>query len=164
MGPIFQILFFALITYLHKNGIVNQLTYENIKLINNLLLKFNLLPILPLDGGRLLNNVLDLILPYCLSHKITIIISIICVPIILLFDYKLIIILIILFLITKIIEETLIHKYRLPKLLLERKLKKITFKKKNTIKNIKQTKRNKNFYIIKNGLKIYEQDYFKFYM
>ncbi len=164
MGPIFQISFFFLIHILYTNGLVNPLTYEKIYLINKLLLTFNLLPILPLDGGRLLNNILDLIFSYEISHKITIFISLIFIPVILLYDYKIVIILIILFLITKVIEEIRIHKYRLTKLLLERKLKNIKFKKCITIKNIKETMRNKNFYILKNGLKLYEKDYYKFYM
>lgn len=149
MGPIFQILLFILIYFLYNNGYVNTTTYEKVYIINKYLLTFNLLPILPLDGGKLLNNILDIILPYDLSHKITIIISIITLPIIFTFDNKLISILITLFLIIKIIEEIEYHKYRLNKLILERKLKNIKFKKTIEVTNIKKIKRNKNI-IIKN--------------
>ena len=145
MGPIFQIILFIVIHILYKNGFVNNLTYEKVYLINKYLLSFNLLPILPLDGGKLLNNILDIILPYDLSHKITIIISIIFLPMLLIIDNKLVIIIMTLFLIIKIIEEIKNHKYRLYKLILERKLQLIKFDKTIIVKNIKGVKRNKNF-------------------
>ena len=145
MGPIFQIILFIVIHILYKNGFVNNLTYEKVYLINNYLLSFNLLPILPLDGGKLLNNILDIILPYDLSHKITIIISIIFLPMLLIIDNKLVIIIMTLFLIIKLIEEIKNHKYRLYKLILERKLQLIKFDKTIIVKNLKGVKRNKNF-------------------
>lgn len=160
MGPIFQILLFLLIYILYNNGYVNPNTYNKVFIVNNYLLSFNLLPILPLDGGKLLNNVLDLIFSYNLSHIISIIISIITLPILICFDNKLIVILLIIFMIIKIIEEIKTHKYRLPKLLLERKLKNIKFKKIIKINNIKEVKRNKSFLIKINDMYINEKTYF----
>ena len=152
-GPLIQVLFFILICILYKNGYVSVNTYNNIKMINILLLSFNLLPILPLDGAKILNNILDLIIPYEKSHKITIIISIIFLPLVLFFDNKI-------FLILQIIEEIKIHKYRLRKLLLERKLENIKFKKCKLIYKIKDVMRNKNFCIYVNNVKFTEFDYF----
>ena len=149
MGPISQIILFMLIYILYINGYVSNITYEKVYLINKYLLSFNLLPILPLDGGKLLNNILDLILPYDLSHKTTIIISIITLPIILTFDNKIVISIITLFLLLNLIEEIKNHKYRLTKLLLERNLKRIKFKKTIIVKSLKEVRRNKN-YILKN--------------
>ena len=147
-GPLVQILFFLLLTYLNTLGIINPLTYSKISFINNALLSFNLLPILPLDGGKLVNNFLDLILSFQTSHLITIIISFISLPLLLLIDNKLFVLVLIIFLIIKLIEEISFHKYRINKLILERKIKCYRFKKTKTISSIYKIKRNEN-YILK---------------
>ena len=149
MGPLFQILFFAFLTILYKNNFISVLTFGKIYDINMLLLSFNLLPILPLDGGKLLNNLLDLIMPYNLSHLITIIISFIFLPLIFLFCNKLLALLLLLFLVLNLNDEIKFHKYRLEHLILERKVKKYRFKKTIVISNIKEIMRNKN-YVLKN--------------
>lgn len=159
MGPITQILFILLIYKLYKIGIVGITTYEKLTLINKILLSFNLLPILPLDGGKLLNNVLDLFFSYNFSHLISIIISIISIPLIFLFDYKLFSIIILLFLILNIKDEIMIHKYRLSKLLLERKYNKLEFKHLINIDNIKKVKRNCSFKINIEGMLIDEKTF-----
>ena len=76
-GITFQILFFLLIVLLHNNLYVTSHVYELIRRINILLVSFNFLPVLPLDGGRLLNIILDRVFPYRLSNIITIVISIV---------------------------------------------------------------------------------------
>jgi len=162
MGPIFQVILFYIIYLFYKNGYVSPFTYEKVKIINIFLFSFNLLPILPLDGGKLINNTLDLILPYKLSHQITIFISMITLPILIIFDNKLIIVLIIFFLIIQIKEEIKIDKYRFKKLLLERELKGIIHKKEEKITNIDKVKRNKNFIIKINDMNLHEKDYFKY--
>ena len=149
MGPLFQILFFAFLTILYKNNFISDLTYDKIYDINILLLSFNLLPILPLDGGKLLNNLLDLILPYNLSHLITIIISYISLPLIFIFCNKLLAFLLLLFLVLNLYEEIKLHRYRLETLISERIVKKYKFNKTIVISNIKEIMRNKN-YVLKN--------------
>lgn len=143
-GPVCQILFYLLIFNLYTEGYVGSLTYEKVAIINKILLSFNLLPILPLDGGKIINNILDLILPYKLSHKIAIIISIITLPV-LLYKIKVLNIMLFLILLIKIYNEISLNKYKLNKLLLERKLKNYKFKKTKKINNIKEVKRNENF-------------------
>ena len=149
MGPITQIIFVFIIFLLHKNNFIDTLTYTKIFNINMLLLKFNLLPILPLDGGKLINNLLDLIISYDLSHTISIIISFISLPLLFTFDNKLLIIILFTFLLLNLLNEISIHKYRLELLLLERKYKKFNFKKTIKINNTKNIMRNKNYVIIK---------------
>ena len=163
MGPITQIMFWILIYILHIKGYVGINTYEKISIINKILLNFNLMPILPLDGGKLLNNVLDLFLSYNLSHIISIIISIIFLPFMFVFDNKIFTLIIIIFLILNIKDEIIIHKYRLRKLLLERKLNNIYFKKRISINKIEEVKRNYSFIINSNGIKIDEKTYYEKY-
>lgn len=147
MGPLLQIFFVLFIKYLYTLGYVNVLTYEKIIIINKFLLTFNLLPILPLDGGKLVNNILDYFLPYKLSHKISIIISIVFIPFIIIINNKLLGIVLTLFLIYKLYIEISNNKHRLNKLLLERKLKVYKFNKVLKIKSLEEVKRNEGFYL-----------------
>lgn len=156
MGPVLQILFVLLIKLLYTIGYVNALTFDKIIIINKFLLTFNLLPILPLDGGKLVNNILDYFIPYKLSHKITIIISLLFIPFIFIINNKLLGIVLIIFLLYKIYLEINNNKHKLNKLLLERKLKLYKFKKLKRINTFEEVKRNENFYIIKNNKKIYD--------
>ena len=156
MGPLSQILFVLLIKLLYTIGYVNALTFDKIIIINKFLLTFNLLPILPLDGGKLVNNILDYFIPYKLSHKITIIISLLFIPFIFIINNKLLGIVLIIFLLYKIYLEINNNKHKLNKLLLERKLKLYKFKKLKRINTFEEVKRNENFYIIKNNKKIYD--------
>lgn len=156
MGPVLQILFVFLIKILYTLGYVNTLTFDKIIIINKFLLAFNLLPILPLDGGKLLNSILDYFLPYKLSHKITIIISILFIPFIFILNNKLLGILLIIFLLYKLYIEINNNKHKLNKLILERKIKLYKFKKLKRINSLEEVKRNENFYIIENNKKIYD--------
>lgn len=145
MGPIVQVLFLLFIYKLNRVGYVNDLTYNKFYNINIILLSFNLLPILPLDGGKLVNNIFDLLVPFNLSHLISIVISYITLPLIFRIDNKLFMLLIFIFLNIKLYEEIKNHKYRLNKLILERKIKDYNFKRIKYIDNIKQIKRNEGY-------------------
>jgi len=79
-GPFFQIIFFYLVYILSINGI--GLSYRNILIFESYhytLLLFNLLPIYPLDGGRILNLILNYFFPYKKSNKLVIFLSIIMI-------------------------------------------------------------------------------------
>ncbi len=144
-GPLTQILFYFFIVFMYKKGYININVFDKITIINKTLLSFNLLPILPLDGGKLVNNILDLILPYQMSHIISIIISFLSLPLLFKLDNKLFVILLTLFLTLKLIEEIKYHNDRLTKLILERNLKQYKFSKTIILSNIKKVRRNKNY-------------------
>ena len=146
-GPITQIIFVYIIYLFYKNGLVSSITFQKVSVINKVLLSFNLLPILPLDGGKLLNNLLDIILPLNLSHLISIIVGFISLPLVFLVFNKLLGVLIFVQLFVHLIEEVKFHKYKLTYLLLERKTNDINFKKSIKIKNIKGVYRNKNYFL-----------------
>ena len=61
MGPVIQILFYLLIYIFYSNGYVSITTFNKVKLVNQILLGFNLLPILPLDGGKILILLIEVI-------------------------------------------------------------------------------------------------------
>lgn len=83
-GPIVQIIYFIFIYLLFNKGIITYRNFSIFKEYNKTLLFFNLLPIYPLDGGRILNILNNYIFTYKLSNKITIIISYIFIILILL--------------------------------------------------------------------------------
>ena len=104
MGPVVQMLFYMIVYYLYTKGFVSVNTMKKVSTINLILLEFNLLPILPLDGAKILNNILDLILSYDLAHKVSLAVSFLALPLVFLFDNKLIIILVVISLLVRLFE------------------------------------------------------------
>lgn len=150
-GIYFQILFFILIYLLYKYGFVTEHVFLIIKKINILLVSFNFLPILPLDGGKLLNILLDKIFSYKLSNIISIVISFVILIIFLIINKTLFASLLALFLLRCLIIEINNIKYKYNKFLLERYLNNYNFKKIKIINNINNLKRD-NYHIIDNML------------
>lgn len=159
MGPVVQMLFYMIVYYLYTKGFVSVNTMKKVSTINLILLEFNLLPILPLDGAKILNNILDLILSYDLAHKVSLAVSFLALPLVFLFDNKLIIILVFVSLLMRLFEEINWHKFRINKLLLERKLKGIKFKKVREFESLTKVKRNVTYYRFINGIKTYDYQY-----
>lgn len=159
MGPVVQMLFYMLVYYFYTKGFVSVSTMKKVSTINLILLEFNLLPILPLDGAKILNNILDLILSYDLAHKVSLAVSFLALPLVFLFDNKLIIILVVISLLVRLFEEINWHKFRINKLLLERKLKGIKFKKIREFESLTKVKRNVTYYRFINGIKTYDYQY-----
>lgn len=139
-GITFQLCFVYLIFILYQNNYVTYHTYNIINNINRLLVSYNFLPILPLDGGKLLNIILDKIFPYKFSFKISIIISIIFTIIFLISKRTYLGILLTIFLIKSIILEINNLKYKYNKFLLERYLNDYNFKRIKIINNINDLK------------------------
>ena len=150
-GIYFQLLFLLLIFILHKYNIVTDHVYLLFKRINILLISFNFLPIIPLDGGKLLNIILDKIFPYKLSNNISIIISIIILIIFYIYNKTYISIILIIFLIKCLVIEINNIRYKYNKFILERYLNDYDFKKIKIINNINKLKRD-NYHIINNTL------------
>ena len=150
-GIYMQIMFFLLIMILYKYNCVTEHTYFIIKKINILLISFNFLPILPLDGGKLLNILLDKIFSYKLSNIISIIISFIILIIFIIYNKTLFALLLSLFLIKCLVIEINNINYKYNKFLLERYLNNYNFNKIKVINNINKFKRD-NYHIINNML------------
>lgn len=149
-GPITQNIAYILLINIFKSD------KELILIYHISLLVFNLLPIYPLDGGKLLNLLFNRMLPYKHSLKLTIKISYILVLIIFLIqtNIKLNIIIMSLFLLIVIHKEELKIEYTYNKFLLERSLYNFNFKKKKIIKSINNFYRNR-LHIIKECDKYY---------
>lgn len=137
MGPIFQIpLLFIKDDLFHS--------------YNLFLLLFNLIPILPLDGSKLVNIFFNKIFSFKLSHILSIILSFIML-ILMFFKRNLIIYISLAFLLAKTITSIYEHKYLFHKFLFERYLYYFPFKKAIIIKDKSQMKRDyKHLFKVKN--------------
>ena len=127
MGPIFQNIAFLILSFFFSKEIVSPYHIG--------ILVFNLLPIYPLDGGKLFNLGINVFIPFRKSFQISIVISYVIAVVILFMNHHLSINMILtyvflLFLIRK--EELRIPLYY-HKFLLERFLYSISFSKKKLI-------------------------------
>lgn len=156
LGPIFQIIFYLLID-----------NWLDIKLMHYSLLFFNLLPIIPLDGSKLLNLLLNKIFAFKISHLLTILISFIFILLGSLFitycnpNYLLFIILFFLFLRTfKSLKD---HTYIFNRFLLERRLNSVKSSKIKYVRGIFVSKmyRDYNHIFIDNNKYYLEKEIIK---
>ena len=168
MGPIFQFIGYLILI----NIDFFKSYYQIIKIYNYGILCFNLLPIYPLDGGRLLNIFLSLKLNYKKSLICSIINSYLIVFFMFLIfikNYSVNLLIIILFLLYKITFEYKKINYFYEKFLLERYLKGYEFREKIIINNINNFYRNRR-HLIKIGdeyyteKKILEKKYKKYWL
>lgn len=154
-GPIFQILGSIILVYLiplDKNLIT---TYHRGILI------FNLLPIYPLDGGKIINLFFNLFIPYKLSLKLCVYLGYFLITLIFIFQKKLtinilVMTILILILITK--EKRKIN-FTYNKFILERYLNNYSFRKSKLINNSDGFYRNRRHIIKENGNYYLENEY-----
>ena len=150
-GIIFQTIYYLLIVLLYNQGIIREYIFNLFTTYNTSILLFNILPIHPLDGSKILNLLLSKIIPFNLANKLNIIVSIITLIIILLvnyynFNYTLILTLgIIIYNLIKYYRQL---KYILNKFLLERYIYKITYDKTKKINKINHMYKEK-YHILK---------------
>ena len=152
MGPLFQIIFTLIIKRYDKN----------ILLFSNSLLAFNLLPIIPLDGGKLLNIFLFLFKPIKKSIKYIIILSHVTYFVLLFYIIRinsLFFLIIFISLIFKIIEESKKNMFYFNKYLLEKYLYVFKYKKNIIIDDINQIYKYKNNFIKINNKLYNEKEY-----
>lgn len=149
-GITFQLLFYFLVVIIHNNNLMTHNVFNIIKRINIILISFNFLPILPLDGGRLLNILLDKIFPYKLSNKLTLIVSILFLGLFIMYKRTILSILLFVFLLKEIILEINNIDNKYTTFLFERYKNNYSFKKIKRINNLNKFKRD--YYHIINGI------------
>jgi len=74
-GPIQHIWLWGLFYLLFITSVISEHTYYSFNQYNLMILLFNLLPIWPLDGGKLINILLSMKKPFANAHKATLWIS-----------------------------------------------------------------------------------------
>lgn len=157
MGPIFQIFaYYLLMLFLdHYKDMIVMYHYG--------ILFFNLLPIYPLDGGKLVNLFLSLFVSYRSSLLFSIILSFITVLLIVFIvcgvgNITINFIVMIIFLIYKIVFEYRQIDYLYEKFLLERYLKKYNFKKGIIVDEIKKFRRDRHHLVKCDDKYYYEKE------
>lgn len=148
MGPLFQIIFYLLF----KDDYI-------FNLYNRIILIFNLIPITPLDGSKIVNILLNRFISYKRSHIITLLISVIFIFLILINKLSLITFLVLAFILKETILEFIKHKYYVNKFLLEKYLYNRVYKRKKIIKNVYNMKKQTNHIINYNNNYYFEYDF-----
>ena len=158
----FQSIYYLIILIMYQNGLVREYIFNIFIKYHYSILVFNILPIHPLDGSKILSLILSKIFPYKLVIKLNIIISIITGIIILYvnyytFNYTTI-------LIISIIVDSLIKYYQninyfFNKFILERYLYKINFSKTKKINKIDNMYKGKYHIIKENNHYFTEKQY-----
>lgn len=138
MGPIFQIVFtFFLYELINESDVLYY---------SSSILCFNLLPIFPLDGSKILNLILNKIVSFKRSHVLIIVISLIVIGILVLeSNFNLLLCLIIIFLLMRIFSEIKNHESLFNRFLLERYLKNYHFKKTRKVNSLDVTKMKRDY-------------------
>ena len=153
-GILNQLLIYFIFLLLYKFNIINNYFFNIIKNYNYSILLFNLIPIIPLDGSKILNILLNKIFSFRKSYIILNIISIILL-IIFIFESNISLLIVILFLIYKIYlniknKDLIFNRFILEKYLYKDSYKKIY--KINSIKDMKRNRRNIKKHIIFNNM------------
>ena len=163
-GILFQTLYFIIILFLYKNNMIREYIYNMFYLYHKSMLIFNILPIIPLDGSKVINLILSKYLNFNLANKLTIVVSFITIIIFLfsnMYDKNYSIIMIIGVLLNNIYkfykELSLIYN----KFLLERYLYSFNYSKYKIINNKERMYKNKFHYFNINNKLIEEKDYLK---
>ena len=150
-GIVFQSIYYLIIFILYKNNLIREYIFNLFNTYHYSILFFNLLPIHPLDGSKILNLILSIFIPYKLTQKLNIIISIITIIIITKINYyhfNYTTILIISIIIDNLIKYYQNINYNFNKFLLERYLYKLDLNKTKNIDKIDNMYKEK-YHIIK---------------
>ncbi len=142
MGPLFQVLFYFLVTFLFGyNTLFTKYHYA--------LLIFNLLPIFPLDGSKLIHLLFDKCFAFKKSHLLTMILSLIVLFVSLVFIFinqlNLVFVFLFLLLFIKVINEIKLHNEIFNKFLMERYLYNFNFKKTYIINGCNVSKMHRDY-------------------
>lgn len=160
-GPFFQILLFFIIMILFQKNIISSRDYNIFKQYHYTLLAFNLLPIYPLDGGKLLNIITNYLLPYKKGNKLVIILSLIIAISVICLYQNLNLFLMLILLISEIFIYYKNQEYLYNMFLLERYLNNYNFKKIKIIKSKDDMYKEKKHIILNHNTYQTEKQYLK---
>ena len=154
-GILSQSIYMIIIIILYKYGFVREYIYNLYTRYNNSILYFNLLPIVSLDGFKIINLTLSKIFPFDISNKLSLGISFITLILILIvnyytFNYTLLLVLSVL--IINIVNYYKDLNYIFNKFLVERYLYNLSYSKEKIINNKKKMYKDYR-HIFKNGNK-----------
>ena len=161
-GIIFQCLYYLIIYLLNKHYLIDARFFYLTKKYNFSIIIFNLIPIIPLDGSKIYNVLLNKVFNFRLSYYITLITSLfLFIIFIIYFKFDKSNIIISSFMIFELIDSYKKRKYYFKRFILEKYLYNNPYKKYKYIKNIKNMNRNKKHLIKDNNIYLSEKKYIK---
>lgn len=166
-GLLIQSIYFMFICYLYYNNYILENTFIMFRHYHYSIFLFNIIPIYPLDGIKIVNLVLSKYFSYKTSHKVSIIISIIFIIIFIFFSINnylnMNILLILGLLFNQIIQEKRNHNMLCSKFIFERYLYSLKFSKRKVISscNVNKMFRDYTHIFKKNGEYITEKKILK---
>ena len=148
-GIFIQIILYFIIFLLYKIGFVESSFYNMFFKYNLYIILFNLIPIYPLDGFKVLNSLLELVLSFKLSLKFSIIFNFIFIMLFFLYLYifKINNYIIIIFLLCSLVNYIKSIKYIVNKFYLERVIYDIKYDGIVSVKCVNDMYKNKYNYI-----------------
>lgn len=158
-GVITQFFFYLILNKLYQFCLIREYTMNLFTLYNSQIIFFNLLPIYPLDGGKILSSCLNLFIPYQQANHLTILISLLnifSISIMHIYKYNYSNIMIFLLLAYYLYQFYQKRKILYHKFLLERYLYQIKFPKIKIVKDIHHFYLNKS-HILKKEDKFLEE-------
>lgn len=163
-GILMQVILFIVVYFLWKNGSLIDSTYRMFNVYNIGIILFNLLPIIPLDGSKLLLNFLCEFFSFRISYILMIVISVIFFVVFILFNLwiginSFVILVFLLFQMVLVIKN---YKYIMNKFYLERMIYDNYYSAIiNDKKSIKDMKIDKYYYFYDNGRYYSEKEYLR---
>ena len=161
-GVVLQCMYFFIVYLLYSAGIIRGYIYNLFYLYHNSMVLFNLLPIVPLDGFKILNLIFSKIFNLNLSNNLSVFVSL-CTIIFFLFsdlyqkNYSMVLVIGLLMQNIYKFYYQLSHIYN--RFLIERYLYDINYKKKIIINNEKKMYKNMSHLFMKNGKLISEKTF-----
>lgn len=148
-GVLIQFLFLGFVFIIYKFGIMNNYYYDIFFKYNFFIIIFNLLPIYPLDGYKLLNSFFELFMSFKISIYFSFIVNIIFLILffVYLYIYKVSNYLIIIFLIVNLVNYLREIKYIINKFFVERIIYDLKYKGLISVNNKEMMYKNRLNYI-----------------
>lgn len=165
-GLIMQTIYYLIITLLFTKGIIREYIYDLFYMYHNSMLFFNLLPVIPLDGSKIVNLFLAKYFNFNLSNNLSVAISLFTIIFLLISgiyenNYS--------FLLTvSVLMQNIYNFYKeivyiYNRFLLERYLYDFDYKKIKILKNKNKMYKNRKHIFLKNNKIINEKEYLKIF-
>ena len=165
-GIFLQLIYCFIIFILNYKGIVRDYIYNLFVMYNESMFIFNLLPIIPLDGFKILYLILSKIFSFKFSNYLSVFISLCTIAIFLLcnmYEKNYSLILVIGILMQNIYKFYYQIKHIYNRFLLERYLYNIRYNRKKIINNENKMYRDRSHFIIKNGKIMDEMEFLNYF-
>ena len=161
MGPIVQIVYFLIVYLLFMRGFIDFKTFGLFKTYNFTLLSFNLMPIYPLDGGRIVNVFSNYLFSYRWCNLIICFISVFFIFLVVIYSYNINLVMMMVFVLTEVFVFFFFQGYLYNKFLLERYLDDYGFSKYKIIRNKNGFYRDRRHIIYIDNEYVTEKDYLR---